>query len=285
MNSFQLKKVKGLGRGLSSLLGDTKSKTSITKLKIYDVKRNRLQPRKVFNKESLEELTNSIKERGVIQPIIVRKDKSLVGKFEIIAGERRWLASQNAGLHEIPVVILDVDDEKTLEFAIVENVQRQDLNAIEEAQGYQRLIDEFSYNQEKLAKFIGKSRSYIANSLRLLSLPKDVILYVESEKISAGHARSLIGLPNATQIAQKIAENKLSVRQSENLVRALRNKRNFKIVPSKDSNILDLEKSLIDKTGINVEIKNNKNNSGKLSFEYKNLEQLDRLINTIKNNY
>ena len=285
MNSFQLKKVKGLGRGLSSLLGDTKSKTNITKLKIYDVKRNRLQPRKVFNKESLEELTNSIKERGVIQPIIVRKDKSLVGKFEIIAGERRWLASQNAGLHEIPVVILDVDDEKTLEFAIVENVQRQDLNAIEEAQGYQRLIDEFSYNQEKLAKFIGKSRSYIANSLRLLGLPKEVILYVESEKISAGHARSLIGLPNAMQIAQKIAENKLSVRQSENLVRALRNKRNFKIVSSKDSNILDLEKSLIDKTGINVEIKNNKNNSGKLSFEYKNLEQLDRLINTIKNNY
>ena len=285
MNTFQLKKVKGLGRGLSSLLGDTKSKTNITKLKIYDVKRNRLQPRKVFNKERLEELTNSIKERGVIQPIIVRKDKNLIGKFEIIAGERRWLASQNAGLHEIPVVILDVDDEKTLEFAIVENVQRQDLNAIEEAQGYQRLIDEFSYNQEKLAKFIGKSRSYIANSLRLLGLPKEVISYVESEKISAGHARSLIGLPNAMQIAQKIAENKLSVRQSENLVRALRNKRNFKIVSSKDSNILDLEKSLIDKTGINVEIKNNKNNSGKLSFEYKNLEQLDRLINTIKNNY
>jgi len=283
MNTLKFKK--GLGRGLSSLLGDAKSKTNITKLKIYDVKRNRLQPRKVFNKESLEELTNSIKERGVIQPIIVRKDKNLIGKFEIIAGERRWLASQNAGLHEIPVVILDVDDEKTLEFAIVENVQRQDLNAIEEAQGYQRLIDEFSYNQEKLAKFIGKSRSYIANSLRLLSLPKDVILYVESEKISAGHARSLIGLPNAMQIAQKIAENKLSVRQSENLVRALKNKRNFKIVPSKDSNILDLEKSLIDKTGINVEIKNNKNNSGKLSFEYKNLEQLDRLINIIKNNY
>ena len=283
MNTLKFKK--GLGRGLSSLLGDTKSETNITKLKIYDVKRNRLQPRKVFNKESLEELTNSIKERGVIQPIIVRKDKSLIGKFEIIAGERSWLASQNAGLHEIPVVILDIDDEKTLEFAIVENVQRQDLNAIEEAQGYQKLIDEFSYNQEKLAKFIGKSRSYIANSLRLLSLPKDVILYVESEKISAGHARSLIGLPNAALIAKKIAENKLSVRQSENLVRALKNKRNLKIVPSKDSNILDLEKSLVDKTGINVEIKNNKNNSGRLSFEYKNLEQLDRLINIIKNNY
>jgi len=283
MNTLKFKK--GLGRGLSSLLGDTKSKNNITKLKIYDVKRNKLQPRKVFNQESLQELTNSIKERGVIQPIIVRKDKNLIGKFEIIAGERRWLASQNAGLHEVPVVILDVDDEKSLEFAIVENVQRQDLNAIEEAQGYQRLIDEFSYNQEKLAKFIGKSRSYIANSLRLLGLPKEVILYVENEKISAGHARSLIGLPNAAQLAKKIAENKLSVRQSENLVRALRNKSNLRVVPSKDSNILNLEKSLVDKTGINVEIKNNKNNSGKLSFEYKNLEQLDRLINIIKNNY
>ena len=283
MNTIKFKK--GLGRGLSSLLGNTKSKTNITKLSINDVNINRLQPRKVFNKESLEELTNSIKENGVIQPIIVRSDKSSAGKFEIVAGERRWLASQNAGLHEIPVIVLNVNDEKSLEFSIVENVQRQDLNAIEEAQGYQRLIDEFSYNQEKLAKFIGKSRSYIANSLRLLSLPKEVISYVENEKISAGHARSLVGLPNATQIANKIAENKLSVRQSENLVRALRNKRNLKVVPSKDSNILDLEKSLVDKTGINVEIKNNKNNSGILSFEYKNLEQLDRLINIIRNNY
>ena len=283
MNTIKFKK--GLGRGLSSLIGDTKSKTNITKLAINDIKGNRLQPRKVFNKGSLEELTNSIKENGVIQPIIVRSDKSLEGKFEIVAGERRWLASQNAGLNEIPVIILDIDDEKSLEFAIVENVQRQDLNAIEEAQGYQRLINEFSYNQEKLAKFIGKSRSYIANSLRLLGLPKEVISYVENEKISAGHARSLIGLPNAVGIAKKIAENKLSVRQSENLVRALKNKKNLKVVPSKDSNILDLEKSLVDKTGISVEIKNNKNNSGRLSFEYRNLEQLDRLINIIKNNY
>ena len=283
MNTIKFKK--GLGRGLSSLLGDTRTKTNITKLPINDVKGNRLQPRKVFNKENLEELTNSIKENGVIQPIIVRSDKSLEGKFEIIAGERRWLASQNAGLNEIPVIIIDIDDEKSLEFAIVENVQRQDLNVIEEAQGYQRLINEFSYNQEKLAKFIGKSRSYIANSLRLLGLPKEVISYVENEKISAGHARSLIGLPNAALIAKKIVENKLSVRQSENLVRALRNKKNLKVVSSKDSNILDLEKSLVDKTGINVDIKNNKNNSGRLSFEYINLEQLDRLINIIKNNY
>ena len=283
MKPIQFKK--GLGRGLSSLLGETKNKPNVTRLSINDVNRNALQPRKVFNEESLMELTNSIRERGVIQPIIVRPDRNTLGKFEIVAGERRWLASQSAGLHEIPVVVLDVDDEKTLEFAIVENVQRQDLNVIEEAQGYQRLIDEFSYNQEKLAKFIGKSRSYIANVLRLLALPQEVISYVEAEKISAGHARSLIGLPNAFQIAKKIVENKLSVRQSENLVRALRNKRNVKIVPLKDSNILDLEKSLVDKLGINVEIKNNKNNSGKLSFEYKNLEQLDRLISIIKSNY
>ena len=280
-----------LGKGLGALLDDaaagavSQGKTAMAEgvLPVTKLVPSSVQPRREFDDDALASLTQSIRSQGIIQPLLVRPMPN--GTFEIIAGERRWLASQNAGLHEIPVVILDVDDEKSLEFAIVENVQRQDLNAIEEAQGYQRLIDEFSYNQEKLAKFIGKSRSYIANSLRLLGLPKEVISYVESEKISAGHARSLIGLPNAMQIAQKIAENKLSVRQSENLVRALRNKRNFKIVPSKDSNILDLEKSLVDKTGINVEIKNNRNNSGKLSFEYKNLEQLDRLINIIKNNY
>ena len=283
MNAIKFKK--GLGRGLSSLIGDIKSKTNITKLSINDISRNRFQPRKVFNKENLAELTNSIKERGVIQPIIVRPQKSSEGKYEIIAGERRWLASQNAGLHEIPVVILEIDDKKLLEFAIVENVQRQDLNAIEEAQGYQRLINDFSYDQDKLAKFIGKSRSHIANSLRLLNLPKEVISCVEKEQISAGHARSLVGLPNAQLIVKKIINNKLSVRQSENLVRALRNKRNLKVVPTKDSNILDLEKSLEEKTGLNVEIKNKKNNIGKISFEYKNLEQLDRLINLVKNNY
>jgi len=180
---------------------------------------------------------------------------------------------------------LNVNDEKSLEFAIIENVQRQDLNAIEEAQGYQRLIDEFSYNQEKLAKFIGKSRSHIANCLRLLNLPKEVIAFVEKEQISAGHARSLIGLPNAQLIAKKIADNKLSVRQSEKLVKALRNKKNLKVVPSKDSNILNLERSLENKIGLSVEIKSRKDNSGTLSFTYKNLDQLDRLINVIKKNY
>tara|TARA_Y100001970_G_C14205359_1_gene843620 strand:- start:629 stop:1474 length:846 start_codon:yes stop_codon:yes gene_type:complete len=275
---------KGLGRGLSSLLGDTTKKIETNKVAIKDIKRNQFQPRKHFNKENLEELTNSIKEQGIIQPIVVRPDKSTDGKYEIIAGERRWLASQNAGLHEIPVVILNVDDVKSLEFAIIENVQRQDLNAIEEARGYQKLIDDFAYNQEKLSQFIGKSRSYIANSLRLLSLPSEVLLMVEQGNLSAGHARSLIGLNNSLEIAKKIVQKKLSVRQSEVLVRQVRNKK-FKLVSKKDTNILDLQKDLEAKTGLSVSISNKKNNSGLISFEYRDLEQLDKLISIIKKNY
>ena len=275
---------KGLGRGLSSLLGDSSKKIPTNKISIKDINRNKLQPRKYFNKESLEELTNSIKEQGVIQPIVVRPDKSQDGKYEIVAGERRWLASQNAGLHEVPVVILNIDDVKSLEFAIVENVQRQDLNAIEEARGYQKLIDDFSYNQEKLSQFIGKSRSYIANSLRLLTLPKEVLLMVEQGNLSAGHARSLIGLNNSAEIAKKIIQKKLSVRQSEILARQFRDKK-IKLVSKKDTNILDLQKNLEEKTGLNVSINNKKNNTGVISFEYQDLEQLDKLINVIKNNY
>ena len=275
---------KGLGRGLSSLLGDSSKKINTNKVSIKDINRNKLQPRKYFNKESLEELTNSIKEQGVIQPIVVRPDKSSEGKYEIVAGERRWLASQNAGLHEVPVVILNIDDVKSLEFAIVENVQRQDLNAIEEARGYQRLIDEFNYNQEKLSQFIGKSRSYIANSLRLLSLPEDILLMVEQGNLSAGHARSLIGLNNSVELAKKIIQKKLSVRQSEILVRQFRNKK-IKLVSKKDSNVLDLQKDLEEKTGLSVSISNKKNNTGVISFEYQDLDQLDKLIKTIKNNY
>ena len=275
---------KGLGRGLSSLLGDTEKKIEKNKVSIKDIIRNKLQPRKYFSRESLDELTNSIKEQGIIQPIVVRPDKSLEGKYEIIAGERRWLASQKAGLHEIPVVILDVDDVKSLEFAIVENVQRQDLNPIEEAKGYQKLIDNFGYNQEKLSRFIGKSRSYIANSLRLLVLPKEVILLVQEGNLSAGHARSLIGLNNSFDIAKTIIQKKLSVRQAEVLARQFRNKK-FKLVSKKDSNILDLQKDLEDKTGLIVSINNKKNNSGTISFEYKDLEQLDKLIDTIKKQY
>ena len=275
---------KGLGRGLSSLLGDSSTKIDINKVSIKDLTRNKLQPRKHFDKESLVELTNSIKEQGVIQPIVVRPNKLLEGKYEIIAGERRWLASQNAGLHEIPVVILNVDDVKSLEFAIVENIQRQDLNSIEEARGYRRLVDDFNYNQEKLSQFISKSRSYIANSLRLLSLPEDVLLMVERGNLSAGHARTLIGLNNSVDIAKKIIQKKLSVRQSEILVKQFRDKK-FKLISQKDSNVLDLQKDLEEKTGLNVSINNKKNNSGTISFEYKDLEQLDKLINTIKKQY
>ena len=275
---------KGLGRGLSSLLGDSSKKINTNKISIKDIIRNKFQPRKYFDKEGLEELTNSIRKQGIIQPIVVRPDKSSIDKYEIIAGERRWLASQNAGLHEVPVVILNVDDVKSLEFALVENVQRQDLNPIEEAKGYQRLVDDFNYNQEKLSRFIGKSRSYIANSLRLLSLPEDILLMVQQGNLSAGHARSLIGLNNSVEIAKKIIQKKLSVRQSEILARQFRDKK-FKLVSKKDSNILDLQRNLEEKTGLNVSINNKKNNSGVISFEYKNLDQLDKLIDTIKKNY
>ena len=254
------------------------------KVLVKDLTRNKFQPRKHFSKESLEELTNSIKEQGVIQPIVVRPNKSFKGKYEIIAGERRWLASQNAGLYEVPAVILDVNDVKSLEFSIVENVQRQDLNAVEEARGYQRLVNDFNYNQEKLSQFIGKSRSYIANSLRLLSLPEEVLTMVVQGNLSAGHARSLIGLNNSVDIAKKIIEKKLSVRQSEILVKQFRDKK-FKLVTKKDSNILDLQKILEEKTGLSVSINNKKNNTGTISFEYRDLEQLDKLINIIKNNY
>ena len=275
---------KGLGRGLSSLLGDSTKKLETNKVSIKDLSRNKFQPRKYFSKENLQELTNSIKEQGLIQPIVVRPDKSSEEKYEIIAGERRWLASQNAGLHEVPIVILDVDDAKSLEFAIVENVQRQDLNPIEESRGYQKLIDEFNYNQDKLSKFIGKSRSYIANSLRLLSLPQDILLMVEKGHLSAGHARSLIGLQNSVDIAKKIVQKKLSVRQTEVLARQFRDKK-FKLVHKKDANILDLQRSLEEKTGLTVTVSNKKNNSGNITFNYQNLDQLDKIINIIKNNY
>jgi len=274
---------KGLGRGLSSLLGDS-SKIETNKVSINDLVRNKFQPRKNFNKENLEELTNSIREQGVIQPIVVRPDRSGSSKYEIIAGERRWLASQNAGLHEVPVVILNVDDVKSLEFAIVENVQRQDLNTIEEARGYQRLIDEFSYNQDKLSKFIGKSRSYIANALRLLSLPQEVVLLVEQGNLTAGHARSLVGLNNSFDVAKIIIKKKLSVRQSENLVKQYRNKK-FKLIKKKDPDILELQKVLEEKTGLNISITNKKNNSGIISFNYQNIDQLDKIIEVIKKNY
>ena len=283
MDAFKIKK--GLGRGLSSLIGESKIKDKVDKIAIGDLIRNKYQPRKFFNKDNLEELTNSIRERGVIQPIIVRKSKDQDNKYEIIAGERRWLASQNAGLNEIPVVVLKIDDLKSLEFAIVENVQRKDLNPIEEANGYKRLIDDFSYDQEKISKFIGKSRSHVANFLRLLSLSKEVQENVEKEEISAGHAKVLVGLENSKFIVKKIIGKKLSVRQTESLVRSIKGNKKTKIIPNKNLNIINLEKTLEEKTGLNIDIQNKKNNSGRISFKYNDLEQLDRLINSIKKSY
>ena len=282
MNPFKIKK--GLGRGLSSLIGDSEITKSQAKISISSIVKNKFQPRKVFNKESLEELTISIKERGIIQPIIVRKSEDNNDKFEIIAGERRWLAAQNAGLHEIPAVTIEADNLKSLEFAIVENIQRKDLNPIEEAEGYQRLIDEFGYDQEKVANFIGKSRAHISNSLRLLALPKEVIILIEEDKISQGHAKILVGLPNAYLIAKKIIDKRLSVRQVENLVKIYKTSKKIRLV-NKDANLKFLEDSLNDKLGIRTFIKNKKNNSGVISFEYKDLDQLNRLIEIIKKNY
>ena len=275
---------KGLGRGLSSLIGETKIEDQRNKVPVSDLIPNKYQPRKNFSEKSLEDLSNSIKERGMIQPIIVRKSLVEETKFEIIAGERRWLAAQKAGLHNVPVVVTEADDLKSLEFAIVENVQRHDLNPLEEAQGYKRLIDEFSYDQEKVSKFIGKSRSYISNSLRILTLPEDVIKLIETQKLSTGHAKVLVGLDNASFIAHKIVEKKLSVRQAENLVQLLKNK-NQRSKTTKDSNILALELSISNKIGLNVDIQNSKRNKGKISFEYKDLDQLNKIIEIIKSYY
>jgi len=269
---------------LSSLIGETKVEVQKNQLPITDLIPNKYQPRKNFDEANLEDLTNSIKERGMIQPIIVRKSNNQNSKFEIIAGERRWLAAQRAGLHNVPVVITQADDLKSLEFAIVENVQRHDLNLLEEAQGYKRLIDEFSYDQQKVSKFIGKSRSYITNSLRILSLPVEVIKLIEAQKLTAGHAKILVGLENASFVANKIVEKKLSVRQAENFVQFFKKKRQKSII-TKDTNIIALELSVSNKIGLNVEILNSKRNKGKISFEYKDLDQLNKIIDIIKSNY
>ena len=282
MDSNKIKK--GLGRGLSSLIGETKVDIQKNKIAISDIVPNKYQPRKIFDEDNLNDLTQSIKERGILQPIIVRKSNDDNSKFEIIAGERRWLAAQRANLHEVPVVITEADDLKSLEFAIVENVQRHDLNPLEEAQGYKRLIDEFSYDQEKVSKFIGKSRSHITNSLRILTLPVEVIKLIEAQKLTAGHAKILVGLENASFVANKIIEKKLSVRQAENFVKIFKNKKQ-RPDKAKDANIKNLELSVSDKIGLNVVIQNKKNNKGKITFEYKDLDQLNRILDIIKSNY
>tara|TARA_Y100001970_G_scaffold291199_1_gene427473 strand:+ start:1032 stop:1883 length:852 start_codon:yes stop_codon:yes gene_type:complete len=282
INPFKSKK--GLGRGLSSLIGDSEKIDDKKNVSISSLVRNKYQPRKKFDEISLEELTNSIRERGIIQPIIVRQSSDEEDKFEIIAGERRWQAAQYAGLHQVPVVVINVDNLESLEFAIVENVQRKDLNPIEEAEGYKKLIDEFGYDQDKVSKFIGKSRAHISNCLRLLSLPKEIINFIIEEKLSQGHAKILVGLDNAIFLAKKIISKKLSVRQTESLVRMLKSNNNGSSI-RKDPNIISLEEELTDKIGMRVFVKNKKNNSGIISLEYKGADQLDRLVEIIKQYY
>ena len=275
---------KGLGRGLSSLIGETKVEPQKNQVSISDLVPNKYQPRRIFDEASLEDLSNSIKERGMIQPIIVRKSRDDQSKFEIIAGERRWLAAQRVGLPAVPVVVTEADDLKSLEFAIVENVQRNDLNPLEEAQGYKRLIDEYSYDQEKVSKFKGKSTSHISNALRILTLPPDVIKLIETQKLTAGHAKILVGLDNASFVAKKIVDSKLSVRQAENFVQLFKKKKHKSKI-TKDTNIIALELSISNKIGLNVDIQNNKRNKGKISFEYKDLDQLNKIVDIIKSNY
>ena len=282
INPFKSKK--GLGRGLSSLIGDSDIKTSNNKISISSIVPNKNQPRKIFDKEALEQLKNSIKERGIIQPLIVRRSDDQDNKFELIAGERRWQAAQAAQLHEVPVVIIEADNLKSLELAIIENVQRKDLNAIEEAESYKNLIENFGYDQEQVSQFIGKSRSHISNSLRLLTLPEKLIDMIRNEKISQGHAKILIGLENALLLAEKIFKKKLSVRQTESMVKSIKTGPQKKNI-AKDSNILATENELTNKIGMRVFLNNKKNNSGTLTFEYKGLDQLDRLIKVIKKNY
>ena len=276
---------KGLGRGLSALFGDIENKSSISKeqnnkILIADIERNKFQPRTIFNEEKLEELSLSIKENGVIQPIAVRPKNYEEGKFEIIAGERRWLAAQKAGLNEVPVVILNIDDQKSLEIAIVENVQRQDLNVIEEARGYQRLVKEFGYDHEKISKFMAKSRSHISNTLRLLNLPQDIIGLIEEGKLTAGQARPLIGMPNASEVAENIVKKKVAAREVENLAKSKKAKKNVKKID--DPNIAFVRNEIESKLGLNVEIVNKKNNSGKITIKYKSLEQFELISKKLR---
>tara|TARA_B100001057_G_scaffold489598_1_gene576175 strand:+ start:443 stop:1300 length:858 start_codon:yes stop_codon:yes gene_type:complete len=278
------KKNKGLGKGLSALFGDQKKPENTGKIEanaqkalIGELARNKYQPRTIFNEEKIEELSQSIKKNGMIQPIAVRKNSSSAEPYEIVAGERRWLAAQKAGLHEVPITILDLNDSETLEVAIVENIQREDLNIIEESKGYKRLHDEFGYDQDKIATMMSRSRSHISNTLRLLNLPKDIIAMLEQGELTAGQARPLIGMPNASSIAEEIVAKKLSARSIESLKK--KKTKSFTI----DPNVFDAQREIERTIGLKVVIQNKKNNSGKLTIEYKNLEQLELITDLLKN--
>tara|TARA_B100002051_G_scaffold276401_1_gene324350 strand:+ start:846 stop:1694 length:849 start_codon:yes stop_codon:yes gene_type:complete len=276
---------KGLGRGLSALFGDIEKKSDsglveINKVPIADLDRNKYQPRDKFDEEKLNELSKSIKENGIIQPIAVRPNKYEPGRYEIVAGERRWLAAQKAGLNEVPVFILDINDQKSLEIAIVENIQRQDLNSVEEAKGYQKLVKEFGYDREKISELMGKSRSHISNTLRLMTLPKDIISLIEEGLLTAGQARPLIGLPNASEVAENIVRKKISARKVESLIKEKRTKRNLK--KTEDPNITFVKNEIEGKIGLNVEILNKKNNSGKIIIKYNSLEQFELISKLLR---
>ena len=279
-------KKKGLGRGLSALFGDDKPKdqakavNQTNLISISDLSRNPYQPRQNFKEEKLEELANSIRKNGVIQPIAVRPNKSDKGKFEIVAGERRWLAAQRAGLHEIPVTILDLSDVESLEVAIVENIQRDDLNPIEEARGYKRLNEEFKYDHESISKLMSRSRSHISNTLRLLTLPSDVIAMLEEGTLTSGQARPLIGISNASSIAEEIVSKNYSARKVEYLTRNKKNK-GEKVI---DTNILKTQERIERILGLKVNILNKKNNSGKITIEYKDLDQFELISNLLTKN-
>ena len=278
-------KKKGLGRGLSALFGDEKPKDKTQEIKqlntvsISDLSRNPYQPRQFFSEEKLKELANSIKKNGIIQPIAVRQSKSQSGKYEIVAGERRWLAAQRAGLHEIPVTVLDLTDVESLEVAIVENIQRDDLNPVEEARGYKRLNEEFKYDHESISKLMSKSRSHISNTLRLLTLPGDVIAMLEEGSLTSGQARPLIGLPNASSIAEEIVSKNYSARKVEYLVKSKKNPIKEKIY---DPNIIKAQERIEKALGLKINIVNKKNNSGKIIIEYKDLDQFELVSDLLR---
>ena len=281
-------KKKGLGRGLSALFGDEKPKKKTQEINkansiyISDLSRNPYQPRQNFREEKLEELVKSIKKNGIIQPIAVRPNKSEPGKYEIVAGERRWLAAQRAGLHEVPVIILNLSDVESLEVAIVENIQRDDLNPVEEAKGYKRLNDEFNYDHESISKLMSKSRSHISNTLRLLTLPSDIIAMLEEGTLTSGQARPLIGISNASAIAEEIVSKNYSARKVEYLVRNKKiSKSGDKII---DANILKTQEKLEKALGLKVNILNKKNNSGKVTIEYKDLDQFELISKLLTKN-
>ena len=280
-------KKKGLGRGLSALFGDDtlrekkNESKQLNKISISDLCRSPYQPRESFNETKLDELANSIRKQGVIQPVAVRPKKSELGKYEIIAGERRWLAAQKAGLHEIPVTILDLSDVESLEVAIVENIQRDDLNAIEEAKGYKRLIEEFNYDHESVSKLMSKSRSHVSNTLRLLSLPKDIINMLVEGTLSSGQVRPLIGIANASIIAEEIVAKNYSARKVEYLVKSKKGRKKEILF---DANILKAQEKIEKILGFKVSIINKKNNSGKISIEYKDLEQFELISDLLTKN-